>query len=79
MNIDEINGAIEAIRGDSALNADGQGLVFHSENTLKIMLGLALCFQDEQKFLNIASHLGSSIEPFSDDFLQARTAYSKKT
>ena len=44
MTIVEINAAIEAVRGKDALNDDGQGLVFHSENTLKIMLGLWLCF-----------------------------------
>ena len=78
MTISEINAAIQAIRGANQLHEDGQGLVFHSENTLKIMLGLALCFQDEDKFKSIASHLGNQIEPFSANFLQART-YQKKT
>lgn len=44
LTIAEVHQALDAIRSRNALNDDGQGLVFFSENTLKIMLGLVLSF-----------------------------------
>ena len=39
-----------------------------NENTLKIMLGIALCRQDKALFQKVVENLGSSISPFSSDF-----------
>ena len=43
------------------------------------MLGLTLCYKNEQKFNSVASNLGDSIKPFSTDFHQARGDYKKNT
>ena len=48
-----------------------------SENSLKILLGLSLCHQNEQVFDMVTAFLGSNISPFSNYFNQARRGYSK--
>lgn len=47
------------------------------ENTLKILLGLALINRYEDLFYEVVTTLGPKIYPFKNDFMQARRNYSK--
>ena len=74
MTIMDVNTAIkEFVKGDdkTALDQSSIGLNETSENALKIMLGLSLCYKNEQKFNSIVSQLGDRIAPFSADYKQA--------
>ena len=52
----------------SLLDQTSSGLAMQSENALKIMLGLSLCYKNESRFNTIANQLGENIAPFSSDF-----------
>ena len=69
--IDEAVEALREIMLKRELNETTQQFVNYSQNTLKIVLGLAIVYQNDILFNEIYLKLGDCIAPFSCDFRQA--------
>ena len=76
--LDEAEHAIEVMGAFKEGSHRNSWLDDMSINSLKILLGLALCNEHETLFNQVTSVLGPNhIKPFNDNYKQAKRGYSK--
>jgi len=63
--------------GKIDLGEDQTNLENLTENSLKILLGLALVNQLQDLFVEVTEILGGRLHPFSGEFAQARRHYNR--
>ena len=61
--MEEVMNALREINSGHGSDETSNGLILQSENTQKIMLGLALVHGYDTLFRSITSQLGASIDP----------------